>query len=99
LEVMSAMNDELASLGVMVSELRRMTRAEQLRTLEYLRDRFQQHPVRGEARGEDNPQPAKDDGPRGTPEHPCEKCKQTTAGAKRDDRGFLRCNTCGYPGQ
>jgi len=35
---------------------------------------------------------------RGTPSHPCEECGQTTEG-HFVERGFQRCNSCGYPGQ
>lgn len=31
-------------------------------------------------------------------EYPCEDCG-AVAGSTRDDRGFYRCNRCGYPGQ
>lgn len=36
---------------------------------------------------------------RGTPGHPCEDCGNTEAGSTRYERGFMRCNACGYPGQ
>lgn len=35
---------------------------------------------------------------RGTPEHPCENCGQTTQGSF-NERGFQRCECCGYPSQ
>lgn len=35
---------------------------------------------------------------RGTPAHPCEACSQTSSGST-NERGFQRCNSCGYPSQ
>lgn len=35
---------------------------------------------------------------RGRPLHPCEGCERTDCGSFRE-RGFNRCNGCGYPGQ
>ena len=35
---------------------------------------------------------------RGSPEHPCEECGQTDKG-HFVERGFQRCNACGFPGQ
>jgi hypothetical protein len=34
---------------------------------------------------------------RGTADYPCESCGNTTTGSTRDERGFMRCNVCGYP--
>ena len=36
---------------------------------------------------------------RGNTGHPCEECGQDDKGSTRDDRGFMRCNVCGHPGQ
>lgn len=34
---------------------------------------------------------------RGSPEHPCEECGNIDTGSTRDQKGFMRCNRCGYP--
>jgi hypothetical protein len=34
---------------------------------------------------------------RGTVDYPCEACGNTSTGSTRDERGFMRCNVCGYP--
>lgn len=36
---------------------------------------------------------------RGTPGRPCEECLQSDQGSTVDGRGFMRCNSCGYPSQ